>query len=117
MVAALIVEPHAGHGDRQERGRDAGSIHVGKRFLRGPFQGLRQTELALFQIRNVGRRREVMVHVNQRGLGWRLRRARRRHKAAQRQAAGRVGADPHESGDAALQRRLLVLMCSSWYLI
>ena len=31
--------------------------------------------------------------------------------------AGRVGADPHESGDAALQRRLLVLMCSSWYLI
>ena len=84
----LIVEPNAGHRDRQERGRDASGIHISKRFFRGPFQGLRQTEVALFQIGNVGRRREVMVHVNKRGLAWRLCPATRRHKAAQRQAGG-----------------------------
>ena len=85
----IVAVPDAGRGDREYRGGDAGLVHVGDRFLRRPVERRPFEQFALAEIGDIGRRRQMMMDVDDR----RLRRRRFRpgawpSKPAQGQAGG-----------------------------
>ena len=63
----VVADPDAGRGDRGDRGRDAGLVHVGERLLRRPVDGRRLQQRA--HLVDVFRRRDVMMDVDAVRLG------------------------------------------------
>jgi hypothetical protein len=99
----VVEEIDLWRGGRDDRGGDAGLIHIVERSLRRPIGHRRVVALDLFHRVEPGRRRNVVVHVDAVGLGLRRSVAGRGGQCADAQrgdAAGHEFAPAHVRGAA-----------------
>ncbi len=91
----VVADPDAGRGDRGDRGRDAGLVHVGERLLRRPGDRRRLQQRA--HLVDVLGRSDVMMHVDAvrpGGAGGRRRRSARLRRGNRRRPPRRKPVHP-----------------------
>ena len=86
-----VAEPHARRGDRRDGGRDPRLVHVVERLLHAPALQRRLVDAARDQLLVIGRRRDVVMNVDDAGRRRRLCKdpCRRNAQAERRDAAGK----------------------------